>query len=70
MVKFNLSSPASQVKKERSAARSDDDQFGFFIESFTGGSRGFLLVLKNYPFSELKTYFCCSLALETGSDSE
>ena len=23
----------------------------------SGGSRGFLLVLKNYPFSELKTFF-------------
>ena len=23
----------------------------------TGGSRGFLLVPKNYPFSELKTFF-------------
>ena len=23
----------------------------------SGGSRGFLLVLKNYPFSELKLFF-------------
>ena len=38
------------------------------VERVSGGSRGFLLVLKNYPFSELK-FFCCSLALET-SDSE
>ena len=35
----------------------------------SGGFRGFLLVLKNYHFSKLKKKFCCSLALETGSDS-
>ena len=28
-----------------------------FSTDFTGGSRGFLLVLKNCPFSELKTFF-------------
>ena len=37
--------------------------------SYSGVSRGFLSVLKNYPFSELK-FFCCSLALETGLDNE
>ena len=27
------------------------------LYSYSGGSRGFLLVLKNYPFSELKDFF-------------
>ena len=36
---------------------------------FSGGSKGFLLVLKNYPLSELKIFFCCSVALTTRSNS-
>ena len=40
------------------------------ISLCSSSSRGFLLVLKNYPFSETKDFFCCFLALETGSDSE
>ena len=32
-------------------------QTGNTIECYSGGSRRFLLVLKNYPFSEFKLFF-------------